>query len=100
MAYPFGAPIAYAIFLKRLTDDHGCEIRATKSPYRDPYKDEVVTFRYLWRRTDTGAVRIALLPESEPAVDVMATVVRSICARLGLDNTKFGVLSDPDDDDD
>jgi hypothetical protein len=106
MAYPFGAPIAYAIFLKRLTDDHGCEIRVTTKPYRDPYNNEAVTFRYLWRRTDAGVTRIAWLPDSEPAVELMATVVRSLCARLDLDNTRFGVLSgigsdpDPDDDDD
>jgi hypothetical protein len=100
MAYPFGPPIPYALLLKRLCEDYGCEIRSTKTPYRDPYKDEAVTFRYLYRRTRNAAVRIAFLPDGEPTREMMPTVVRSICARLGIDNVDFGVLSDSSDDDD
>lgn len=36
----------------------------------------------------------------EPTRDVMRTVIRSICAQLDIDNTKFGVLSGGGDDDD
>lgn len=99
MAYPFGPPIAYASFLKRLIDDYGCEIRTTKAQYRDTADGKVETFRYLFRRVN-GVARVAWLPDAEPTKEMMRTVVRSICTRLHLDNVEFGVLSEDDGLDD
>ena len=54
MAYPFGPPIPFASFLKRLVDQYGCELRASKKKYRDTTSGKVEQFRYLFRQTDTG----------------------------------------------
>lgn len=67
MAYPFGPPIAYAVFVQRLKADYGCSIRRTTKPYRDPYTGAAVTFQYVVRTTPAGIVRLAYLPDPRDA---------------------------------
>jgi len=100
MAYPFGS-IPLASVVQRLCDHYGCERRVGPQIIgpRGP-----VTPTYLYRFSD-GRAHVAPLPEVEPSFDLLPSVVRSLCAQLGLDlhNTDFGILSsgiDDDDDDD
>jgi hypothetical protein len=64
-----------------------------------------VTPDYLVRTDNSGQRYVAILPPLEPDASALPSVIRSICAQLGLDlhNTDFGVLSDlgdPDPDND
>ena len=56
---------------------------------------------YLFRTDGSGQRYVAILPPVEPDASALPSVIRSICAQLGLDlhNTDFGVLSDPSDPD-
>ncbi len=98
MAYPFGPPIPFMVFIQRLQSLFGCEVVASINAYRDTTNHEVTHFRYLVRMLPDGERRVAGLPNQAPTIDAMPTVIRSICTQLSVDYGAFGVLSDPGDD--
>jgi hypothetical protein len=80
--------------VEKLCKEHDCHKRQAP-PVHGPRGK--VTPEYLYRVDNTDGRRyVAQLPPDEPEVSALPSVIRSICAQLGLDlhNTDFGVLSE------
>lgn len=88
MPYPFARALTFSDFKELLIKDYGCQWKTTEALNGETNEKIVVTYLELQINGQTLEYPISIENENE---FLMWSVIRSICRRLQIDPSSFGL---------
>ena len=88
-AYPFTPTCKYAALKERLEKEFGCKLLKVKGKIRDLQGVEHDV--YYFERKHQGKTYREVAPDLPDEEFVLYSVIRSLCARLRIEPSKFGL---------
>lgn len=90
MAYPFAPCPTFAQFKARLEAEFHCQYKTLERCLRDPHGN-THSVHYFEREASPEDVRHAVVEINREDIIVVYSVIRSICSKLGIDHSVFGL---------